>query len=106
MSAPPKPAGWLRTVTYGTPARWEGRGAWRVRSPAPMRRVCRDLADWPRSWMGFEKDLPPGETLVACFRPFMEHLAASGLSRKTLRRAARWRRTLLPLWGLEACRAF
>jgi hypothetical protein len=36
--------------------------------------------------MGFEKDLPPGETLVACFRPFMEHLAASGLSRKTVRK--------------------
>src|SRR5436190_6315612 len=27
----------------------------------------RDVADWPRSWMGFEKDLPPGEKLVACF---------------------------------------
>jgi len=36
--------------------------------------------------MGFEKDLPPGEKLVACFRPFLEHLAASGLSRKTLRK--------------------
>ena len=47
---------------------------------------CRDLADWPRSWMGFEKDLPPGEKLVACFRPFLEHLVASGLSRKTLRK--------------------
>ncbi|HEY6271680.1 MAG TPA: hypothetical protein VIX19_06755 [Terriglobales bacterium] len=35
--------------------------------------------------MGFEKDLPPGEKLVACFRPFLEHLVASGLSRKTIR---------------------
>ena len=30
----------------------------------------RDLDHWPRSWMGLEKDLPPGEELVACFRPF------------------------------------
>src|SRR5213083_3070269 len=47
---------------------------------------CRDLADWPRSWMGFEKDLPPGEKLVACFQPFLEHLVASDLSRKTIRK--------------------
>ena len=33
---------------------------------------CRDLDNWPRSWMGLEKDLPPGEELVACFRPFIE----------------------------------
>ena len=38
--------------------------------------------------MGFEKDLPPGETLVACFRPFLEHLVTSGLSRKTIRKHA------------------
>jgi hypothetical protein len=25
---------------------------------------CRDLDNWPRSWMGLEKDLPPGEELV------------------------------------------
>lgn len=36
--------------------------------------------------MGFEKDLPPGETLVAFFRPFLEHLVASDLSRKTIRK--------------------
>ena len=47
---------------------------------------CRDLDNWPRSWMGLEKDLPPGEELVACFRPFIEHLASSSLSPKTIRR--------------------
>ena len=47
---------------------------------------CRDLDNWPRSWMGLEKDLPPGEQLVACFRPFIEHLASSTLSPKTIRR--------------------
>ena len=36
--------------------------------------------------MGLEKDLPPGEQLVACFRPFIEHLASSSLSPKTIRR--------------------
>jgi len=36
--------------------------------------------------MGLEKDLPPGAQLVACLRPFIEHLAASGLSPKTIRR--------------------
>lgn len=36
--------------------------------------------------MGFEKDIPPGETIVACFRPFLEDLIALGLSRKTIRK--------------------
>jgi hypothetical protein len=35
--------------------------------------------------MGWEKDLPPGEKLIACFRSFLEHLALTGLSRKTIR---------------------
>jgi hypothetical protein len=46
---------------------------------------CRDLNDWPRSWMGIEKDLIPGQALVVCFRPFIEDLASSGLSPKTIR---------------------
>ena len=51
-----------------------------------LSRYDRALAEWPRSWMGFEKDLLPGEKLVACFRPFLEYLAASGLSPKTIRK--------------------
>ena len=47
---------------------------------------CRDLDDWPRSWMGLEKDLPPGEHLLSCLRPFIEHLITSGLSPKTIGR--------------------
>lgn len=35
--------------------------------------------------MGVEKDLPPGEALVACLRPFLEYLVGSGLSNKTIR---------------------
>lgn len=59
----------------------------RTASPAPCDAsvYCRDLESWPRSWMGLEKDLPPGEALVACFRPFIQHLATSGLSSKTVR---------------------
>ncbi len=53
---------------------------------ADVSAYCRDLDNWPRSWMGVEKDLPPGEALVVCLRPFLEHLASSGLSRKTIRR--------------------
>jgi hypothetical protein len=34
--------------------------------------------------MGLDKDLPPGEQLVTLFRPFLEHLAASDLSSKTI----------------------
>jgi hypothetical protein len=48
--------------------------------------VCSDLNDWPRSWMGFPKDIPPGEKIVASFRPFLDHLLALNLSRKTLRK--------------------
>ena len=33
-----------------------------------------------------EKDVPPGEQLLACFRPFIEHLASSTLSPKTIRK--------------------
>ena len=47
---------------------------------------CRDLDRWPRSWMGLEKDLPPGEQLLVHLRPFIEHLASSSLSPKTIRR--------------------
>ena len=36
--------------------------------------------------MGWEKDVPPGEQLVACFRPFLEHLIASDLAPRTIQR--------------------
>jgi len=47
---------------------------------------CRDLNGWPRSWMGLEKDLPPGEQLLTLFRPFLESLATSDLSPKTIQK--------------------
>jgi len=36
--------------------------------------------------MGLEKDLPPGEQLLILFRPFLEYLAASDLSPKTIQK--------------------
>jgi hypothetical protein len=36
--------------------------------------------------MGWEKDIPPGEELVVCFRGFIAELAASDLAPKTIRR--------------------
>jgi hypothetical protein len=46
----------------------------------------KDLHEWPRSWMGFPKDVPPGEKIVECFRPFLHHLIQLQLSRNTLRK--------------------
>ena len=51
-----------------------------------LEHYCRDLNGWPRSWMGLEKDLPPGEQLLVLIRPFLEHLAASDLSPKTIQK--------------------
>jgi len=55
-------------------------------SPPDLAIYVHDLDKWPRSWMGLEKDVPPGEKLVACFRPFLEQLASTSLSRKTIRK--------------------
>jgi hypothetical protein len=55
-------------------------------APAADTGAYGDLNNWPRSWMGVEKDLPPGEALLACFRPFIAHLASSSLSRKTIQK--------------------
>jgi hypothetical protein len=56
------------------------------RAPRDLEKYCRGLDGWPRSWMALEKDVAPGEKLAACFRPFLEELAASDLSPKTLQR--------------------
>ena len=53
---------------------------------APRAAYGKDLEDWPRSGMGFPKDIPPGEKRVACFRPFLELLIQGNLSRKTIRK--------------------
>jgi hypothetical protein len=54
-------------------------------SPPPaLLPYCRDLAEWPRSWRGDERDLAPGQNIVECFTPFLLHMTGSGLSKKTI----------------------
>lgn len=36
--------------------------------------------------MGFPEDVPPGEKIVECFRPFLNHLIQIPLSSNTLRK--------------------
>jgi hypothetical protein len=43
-----------------------------------------NMADWPDSWMGFEKDILPGQQLVGCFQLFCERLLTTSLTRKTV----------------------
>jgi hypothetical protein len=45
---------------------------------------CPDLASWAASWCGDERDIIPGEAIVAVFTPFLQDLLDHGLSRKTL----------------------
>ena len=58
----------------------------RAAPPSALLPYCRDLAEWPQSWMGDERDLLPGQKLVECFTPFLLHLAGSGLSKKTIQK--------------------
>ena len=44
---------------------------------------CPDLATWAASWCGEERDVIPGEAIVAVFTPFLQNLLDQGLSRKT-----------------------
>ena len=48
-----------------------------------MAAYCPDLATWPASWRGEERDVIPGEQIVAVFTPFLQDLLDQGLSRKT-----------------------
>lgn len=57
-----------------------------TRTHHDLEHYCRGLSSWPHSWRGEEKDIPPGEKLVACFRPFLEALAASDLSHKVIQK--------------------
>ena len=40
-------------------------------------RLLSGSGELPGSWMGWDKDLPPGERLMACFRPFIQHVEIS-----------------------------
>ena len=48
--------------------------------------ICPDYQEWPKRWMVTEEDLPYGRKLIELMRPFVEHLIASGLTVRTIRR--------------------
>jgi hypothetical protein len=50
----------------------------------PLQSYCPDLDQWPRSWAYEARDIPPGQQMVECFKPFLRALLALHLSRKTL----------------------
>ncbi len=54
--------------------------------PLSLLPYCRDLAEWPKSWMGDERDLAPGQKIVESFTPFLLHLTESGLTKKTIQK--------------------
>jgi len=60
-----------------------------------------DLAEWARSWRYEDRDIAPGEQIVSCFTPFLQHLLDLGLSRKARNR----HRDNLWLLGGELIRA-
>jgi hypothetical protein len=51
----------------------------------PLQSYCLDLDQWPRSWAYEARDIPPGQQMVECFKPFLRELLALRLSRTTLR---------------------
>lgn len=48
--------------------------------------ICPDFSEWPESWHVVEEDIPYGKGLLALMRPFVLHLIAKGLTRKTIRK--------------------
>src|SRR5215472_8588786 len=57
---------------------------------------CPNLDQWPRSWRGEERDVPPGVKIVEYFTPFLRHLLNSNLSRRICCPRRRGRTTSLP----------
>ena len=51
-----------------------------------MQGYCPDLDQWPRSWAYEARDIPPGQQMVECVKPFLRELLALHLSRATLGR--------------------
>lgn len=55
-------------------------------SEADLAAYCPDLSTWARSWRCEDRDIIPGEQLVALFRPFLFYLLSEGLTRSTRNR--------------------
>jgi hypothetical protein len=54
-----------------------------ILTDADLAAYCPDLVEWPTIWHYEKRDLIPGADIVAVFKPFLFHLLAQGLSRKT-----------------------
>lgn len=54
-----------------------------ILTDADLSAYCPNLAEWPTKWHYEERDLIPGEDIVAVFKPFLFHLLEQDLSRKT-----------------------
>ena len=55
-------------------------------SAQALARYCPDLENWAQSWCCEERDLVPGQRIVAFLKPFLLHLLHQGLTAKTLRK--------------------
>src|ERR1017187_8565795 len=54
-----------------------------ILTDAALLAACPDLPDWPTIWHIEERDLVPGQDIVAVFTPFLLRLLHQGLTRKT-----------------------
>lgn len=64
----------------------KGKPAIVAQDPDTLVRYVPDLQEWPASWRVEDRDIPPGQAIVAIFTPFLEHLLTLGYARKTLLR--------------------
>ncbi len=51
-----------------------------------LEELCPDFSEWPGRWMGLPEDKSYGEGLLDAMRPFVNHLLASGLTKRVIRR--------------------
>ena len=47
--------------------------------------ICPDFPEWPERWRGVEQDVPYGQGILDVMRPFVMHLIAKGLKKRTIR---------------------
>jgi hypothetical protein len=51
-----------------------------------LTQYCPDLEQWPARWQVDDHDIAVGQSIVACFKPFLLHLLGEQLATKTLHR--------------------
>ena len=56
-----------------------------IPGPAELSAIFPDLEDWPKSWRATDRDIPHGEQILDCFRPFLQFLALE-YAKKTIRK--------------------